>query len=204
MASPAYKVIYFDARGGGEPMRFIFAQAGVQYEDKRLAGEEWQTFKPTTPYGSLPVLEVDGKMLAGSNTIARYLAEEFGLAGSNAFENAEIDSVSGVMDDLKVNVIKFRWEKDEARKAEFKKELAETHSPRYLGILEKLVANNASGWLYGPKVTWVDLKFAALTELLVPDPELLKNFPGLIKLRDTVEKLPNIARWIEQRPVTDY
>ena len=200
----SYKLTYFNVKGRAELMRFIFAQAGVQYEDNRVAGEEWQTFKPTTPYGSLPVLEVDGKMLAGSNTIARYLAEEFGLAGSNAFENAEIDSVSGVMDDLMVNVIKFRFEKDEARKAEFQKELAETHFPRYLGILEKLVANSTSGWLYGPKLTWVDLKFAVFSGFLIPMlPELLKTFPGLAKLSDTVEKLPNIARWIEQRPVTE-
>ena len=201
----SYKLIYFNGKGRAELARFVFAQAGVQYEDKRLAGEEWQTLKPTTPYGSIPVLEVDGKMLAGSNIIARYLAEEFGLAGSNAFENAEIDSVSDMMGDLMVHVMKFRFEKDEARKAEFQKELAETHFPRFLGILEKLVANNASGWLYGPKVTWVDLKFSVLMSFLLPNlPELLKNFPGLAKLNDTVEKLPNIARWLEQRPVTEH
>ena len=100
-----------------------------------MAEEEWKKFKPTTPYGSIPVLEVDGKMLTGSNMIARYLAEEIGLAGSNAFENAEIDSVSSIMDDLMVNVFKFHFEKDEACKAKLKKEQVETHFPR-------------SGWAY--------------------------------------------------------
>ena len=69
----------------------------------------------------------------------------------------------------------------------------------------KLVANNVSRWLYDPNLTWIDLKSAVLADTLVLLlPELLKKLSGLAKLRDTVEKLPNIARWIEQRPVTEF
>lgn len=35
-------------------------------------------FVVETPYGSLPVLEVDGKMLGQSTTIARFVAVESG------------------------------------------------------------------------------------------------------------------------------
>ena len=39
----SYKLYYFNARAGGEPIRIIFAQAGVKYEDIRFEreGEEW-------------------------------------------------------------------------------------------------------------------------------------------------------------------
>jgi len=36
-----YKLYYFNARGGGEPSRIIFAQAGVKYEDIRFEDEQW-------------------------------------------------------------------------------------------------------------------------------------------------------------------
>ena len=39
-----YKLLYFNARGGGEPARIILAQAGVKYEDVRFESEEqWAT-----------------------------------------------------------------------------------------------------------------------------------------------------------------
>jgi len=37
----SYKLYYFNARAGGEPIRIIFAQAGVKYEDVRFEREEW-------------------------------------------------------------------------------------------------------------------------------------------------------------------
>ena len=45
---PAYKLYYFTARGAAEMSRFVFAQAGVEYEDVRLqfGGEEWLKMKP--------------------------------------------------------------------------------------------------------------------------------------------------------------
>ena len=97
---PTYKLYYFPAKGRAELIRWIFAQVGVPYEDKMIDGEEWAAFKPKTPYGSMPVLDIDGKLLAGSGGIARYLAEEFGLAGSNAIENCELSSLYDVMEEL--------------------------------------------------------------------------------------------------------
>ena len=43
-----YKLYYFNARGGAEPIRIIFAQAGVKYEDVRFEREQWvQEYKPS-------------------------------------------------------------------------------------------------------------------------------------------------------------
>ena len=45
---PAYKLYYFPARGGAEMIRYVFAQAGVEYEDVRVPwGEEWNKLKPS-------------------------------------------------------------------------------------------------------------------------------------------------------------
>ena len=204
---PTYKLHYFNAMGRAELIRFVFAQAGVPYEDIRLTSEQWAEFKPKTPYGQMPVLEVDGKMLAGSGPIERFLAEQYGLAGSNAFENADIASILDVVDDLGHRLMHVFYEKDEARKAELKKGLEETHIPKYLGALEKRAAanNSADGWIYGAKVTYAD--FGVYLEgaylLKVMSQNVLDNYPALKKLRESVEKLPNIAKWLKERPVTE-
>ena len=202
---PTYKLYYFPGRGRAELIRWIFAQADVPYEDKRIAGEEWAKFKPDTPYGSMPVVEIDGKRYAGSGPLARYLAEQFGLGGSNAIENLEIASISDVLDDLFMKMVTFFFEKDETRKAELKKDLGEKHLPNYLGILNKRITDNGSGWIYGQKVTYVDLKIAILGDALTKvNEQVLDAYPAVAKLRTTVETLPNIAKWIKERPVTEF
>ena len=200
---PSYKLYYFPARGRAETSRFIFKQAGVDFEDVRKGGEDWAKFKPNTPYGSMPVLEVDGKMLAGSRSIQRYLAEEFGLAGSNAWENAELDSIVDVCGDVSQCMVKVHFEKDEAKKAELGKKLTEEDFPKYLGILEKLVS--PAGWMFGGKVTYVDFVVHNLLEFVKKYPgNILDNFPALTKNYEAVEALPNIAKWLKERPESQF
>ena len=205
---PTYKLYYFPGRGRAELIRWIFVQAGVPYEDKRIAGEEWAAFKPNTPFGTMPVLDIDGKLLAGSGPIARYLAEELGLAGSNAIENCELASLYDVMDDLFAKLAGFFFEKDEARKATLKKDLDDTQLPKYLGILDKRIKDNGSseGWIYGQKLTYADLRVALVSDVVVMigGANVLDAYPDLAKLKATVEALPNIAKWIQERPKTEF
>ena len=94
----------------------------------------WEAFQPKTPYGSVPVLEVDGKFYATSGPLARYVAEQHGLAGSNALENLELASINDVMDDLFQKAVQFVYAKDETRKAQFKKDsLMSSTSQNILG-----------------------------------------------------------------------
>ena len=201
-----YKLTYFNGRGRAEIIRFIFAQAGVAYEDNRVAGEDWIKFKPSTPYGSLPVLEVDGKMLASSGVIARFLGERFGLAGSNDFENAEIASIIDAGGDLSQKLLTAHFEKDETRKAELKKEMGEVVFPKFLGIFENLINTNGTpeGWIYGSKVTYADLALYNILDWVKDIPNIFDKYPGIQKMRKSVEELPNVAKWIATRPKTEH
>ena len=49
--------------------------------------------------GQLPVLEVDGKTIGQSMTIARFLARRYNLAGKNDLEEAEADMLVDSMAD---------------------------------------------------------------------------------------------------------
>ena len=203
---PSYKLFYFNARGGAEFIRLIFAQAGVEYEDVRLQGQQWIDMKPKTPFCTIPVLEVDGKQLGGSVVIGRYLAEQFALAGDNALENAQIAAIVYSAYDLKQEVLPVWLEKDPTKKSELMKRLLEEVVPSKLIYFEQRCNTNDSGWLTG-KLTWADLFLYSLAlDWLVKmtNGKILDQFPGLGRLHRSVESLPNIAKWIKERPVTEF
>ena len=54
------------------------------------------------PFGKLPLLEVDGKQMPQSLAICRYLAKQFGLNGSNDWEDAEIDAIVDTITDFRL------------------------------------------------------------------------------------------------------
>lgn len=205
---PSYKLIYFPGRGRAEASRYVFAQAGVKYEDVRVTGEQFGKMKPNLPPpGSLPVLEEDGKQLSASGAITRYLGEKFGLAGANDWDNAQLASLADLCEDLHASVVPVFFGKDDATKAEAKKKLLEESIPKYFGGLEKRTqANNSpDGWAYGSKITYIDMKISLLVDDLSKlDPTVPKTYPALNKLTEAVKGQPNIAEWIKHRPESPF
>lgn len=54
------------------------------------------------PFGKLPVLEIDGKVLNQSMAICRYLAKKAGLVGSDDWESLLIDVAVDNINDLRL------------------------------------------------------------------------------------------------------
>ena len=171
----------------------------MQYEDRRIAKEEWGELKPKVPFGCLPILEVDGKTVGGSGPIARFVAERHGLAGSDDVENAQLAGIIDCLGDLQRAFVTMYFEKDESRKAALKKTFEED-TPKYLSLLEKHVT--ADGWLFGSKVTYADITFFNFTTVIAS--EVLDKYPGLKSVSQKVAALPNIAKWLKDRPETSF
>lgn len=53
------------------------------------------------PFGKVPILEIDGKVLNQSIAICRYLSKKCGLAGSNDWESLMIDIAVDNINDLR-------------------------------------------------------------------------------------------------------
>ncbi|MCP9265871.1 Glutathione S-transferase 1 [Dirofilaria immitis] len=106
-----YKLIYFNGRGRAEVIRLLFAQANVRYEDIRITREEWSTLKPKTPYGHVPLLNVNDRTLAESHAIEKYLARKFGLLGEDEWEAAKIDEIILNLEDLMRKLLPWIHEK---------------------------------------------------------------------------------------------
>ncbi|KAK7791572.1 hypothetical protein R5R35_002862 [Gryllus longicercus] len=200
--APKYKVTYFNLMALGEPIRYILSQGGVEFEDDRIEKEEWPTHKKDTPYGQMPVLEVEGKKAHQSTSICRYLGKEFGLAGENNWESLQIDATADTLVDLRI-AIKDALRADEATKVQKKEKLMKETIPFYLTRLDKQVEENG-GYFVNKKLSWADLYFAAFAEVCIGilETDFVADYPNLKSLVDKVWNLPNIKTWRAKRPKT--
>jgi glutathione S-transferase len=102
---PKLKLTYFDFHGGrGEPARLALAMGGIPFDDDRVPPSEWERRKPNTPFGALPVLEVDGQTLAQSNAINRYVGKLTDLYPTDAWQAALCDEVMEAVEDISTKI----------------------------------------------------------------------------------------------------
>ncbi|XP_052781150.1 probable glutathione S-transferase 9 isoform X2 [Mya arenaria] len=204
-----YKLIYFDVRGRGEVARMLFTVAGVSFEDKRVPVDavEWDEMKSKMPQHVLPVLEVDGKQLSQSLTICRYLAREFHLCGKTAWEQAKVEEIVDTMEDLRLEVAKWIYEKNETKKNEISEHLKEQVYPKFAKILETSLRgneenDNSSGYLVGENLTLADLSvFETLTFPLTIHPSILDDHIELQQHRHRIKTHKRLSDYISNRPL---
>ncbi|CAB3399268.1 unnamed protein product [Caenorhabditis bovis] len=200
-----YKLVYFNMMGRAEPARLIFAYAGVKYKDERIEKAAWPEIKPTTPHGQLPVLHVDGKQLAQSRTIERYLAKTFGLAGDNDWDAAKMDELVACVEDFLIQIQPWFKEQDNAKKVEIFKELIETTIIPFITAFEALLQANGTGYFIGDKLSYADLAIFHIfwfmnTKIL---PGALRKYPSLNEFVEKIATIDSIKNWIATRPKTE-
>ncbi|XP_003703954.2 uncharacterized protein LOC100881165 [Megachile rotundata] len=202
---PSYKLIYFNARGRAEHIRYIFAYAGIDYVDERISKERWPELKKSMPYGMLPVLEIDGKPISQSNAVARYLARKHNLTGRDEWEAMQCDVLVDTLGDLKQFISQYRTEEDLFKKEEKKAKLLKETIPFYLNKFEKTVGENG-GYAVGSTTTWADFVFAVALENFenIFGTTALENYPGLRALKKRVHEIPAIVDWLAKRPNTEF
>ena len=130
------RLTYFNLRARGEPCRLLLAYGGVKYEDTRIPyppDVQWTRMKPKTDFGQLPILNWDGVEICQSMACARFIAREVGLAGKNSMEQAQVDEIVDIIQDLYNAWLKFFLAKDQAALKNFH----DVTLPTNLGMLEK-------------------------------------------------------------------
>ncbi|XP_049803137.1 glutathione S-transferase-like [Schistocerca nitens] len=202
--APKCKLTYFALMGLGEPIRFLLSYGKMDFEDIRYEFEQWPPVKTSTPYGKLPLLEIDGKKMHQSTAICRYLGKKLGLAGENDWESAEIDMAVDTITDFRLKLSDYYWEPDEAIKQKKKETVFNETLPFYLERLNEQVKENG-GYLAAGKLTWGDIFFAALCDYMncVAQFDITKDYPNLASLKKKISELPAIKEWISKRPVTN-
>ncbi|KAI1711872.1 putative glutathione S-transferase 8 [Ditylenchus destructor] len=198
-----YRLRYFDIRGLGEPIRMIFHYAQVPFEDVRISQDEWSDLKSSTRYGKLPELEVEGKKLAESMSIARFLGNKFGLGGSDEWQKQKIDEISDIQKDLAHELSSFigtALGMREGDKKALRKELYLPTIRRYLPTYVRMLDESGSGFLISSGPTWVDFFVEEyLTTLNNVDPKLFKKYPKLAEYVERVQHLPQLRSYMSTR-----
>lgn len=199
MAKP--KLTYFDAPvSRGEECRLALHVAGVEFEDHRLTRDAWMALKPTTPYGSVPILELPGRpALAHSNAILVYVGQEHGIHPADAFEAARHLGMMEYAEELRAHVSPtMRIKDDEAKKAA-RVELAANYLPTWGANVEKQIGEGP--FFAGAKLHVVDLKLFMVVGWFrggaldhIPR-TVLAPFPKLNRLVDAVGGDPRVKAW---------
>ncbi|CAG9539663.1 unnamed protein product [Cercopithifilaria johnstoni] len=196
-----FKLIYFNGRGRAEVIRLLFAQADVSYEDIRINRTEWPALKSKTPYGHIPILYVNDKVLAESHAIERYLARKFGLLGTNEWEAAKIDEIICNLEDVWQKMQSWLHEGNATEKDEmFKKLVKETIAP-FMQRYEQFLLNSRSPYFVGNKISLADI---AVFNMLNYFQELRTHYPKLAEFADKIGQMPRIKAWIDKRPNTNF
>ena len=203
----SYTLIYFNGRGRAEITRILFKEAGVNFVDKRVEGKDWPAYKPQTPFGQMPVLEVNGKQIAESGAIERYVARVTNAYGASAWESAQVDQTCEALHDTFGPLMATFGIKDAEEKKTKTAAFFADHYPGWTAKLEKLLESNngGNGYFVGTGVTLADIHFfVAYDNVLRQNAAGLDRFPKLKALHARVGARPNIAAWIRARPDTPF
>lgn len=195
------KLTYFDAPvSRGEECRLALHIAGVDFEDNRLKREEWLALKPSTPFGSVPILDLPGRpTLADSNAILVFLGRQHGLHPKDDFEAARHESVMSYVEVLRANVTPTMRMDDPAQKKAAREALAATYLPTWGANVEKQIGDGP--FFGGAAIQVVDLKLHMTVRWFrggaldhIPT-TILAAYPKLNRLSDAVADHPRVKEW---------
>lgn len=195
------RLTYFDAAvSRGEECRLAFALAGVDFDDHRISREQWAALKPQTPFGGLPVLDLEGEApIAQSNAILVYIGRRWGVHPADLAEAARHEAILAHVEDLRAAVAPSARLTDEAAKKAAREQLAATTLPTWAAQVERQIGDGP--FLSGAKAHVADIKLSVAARAYrrgvldhIPA-TVFDAYPKFIRLCDAVENLPAVKAW---------
>uniref|UniRef100_A0AC34GBM3 GST N-terminal domain-containing protein n=1 Tax=Panagrolaimus sp. ES5 TaxID=591445 RepID=A0AC34GBM3_9BILA len=105
---PQFKLISFCQRDLAEMCRLIFVYAKIPYDNLTVYDIGYdKIITEIDPKMHGPLLDWNGKKIYGTDAIARMLAKMYGLAGQGIFEQAQADTIIGIVENLSHAIIEY-------------------------------------------------------------------------------------------------
>ncbi|MDB4960518.1 MAG: hypothetical protein JWP01_517 [Myxococcales bacterium] len=195
------RLTYFDLSGSrGEECRLALHLAGIDFEDHRLSRAEWAALKPTTPFGSVPVLELPGKPpLAQSNAILVLIGRRHGLHPADDFEAARHEALMAHVEDLRHMLSPTLRIKDEDQKRAVRQELASGYLPAWAAATENQLGEGP--FVAGSTLQVVDLKLYMVVRWIATGTidhipaSVFDAYPKLQRLYQAVPAHEGVRAW---------
>uniref|UniRef100_A0AC34GDF7 Glutathione S-transferase n=1 Tax=Panagrolaimus sp. ES5 TaxID=591445 RepID=A0AC34GDF7_9BILA len=169
--NPQFRFISFCQRDLAEMCRLIFVYAKIPFENLTVHDIEFD--KITAEVGPKmygPMLDWNGKLVHGTDAIARMLAKMYGLAGMGIFEQAQADTIVGIVQNLSHAVIQYTKGTFGFESFNQEKVYKETFEPgvkKYFEMLEKYASlGPQDGFFFSSGVTYADFAVANIFELI--------------------------------------
>jgi glutathione S-transferase len=202
------KLTYFDFHGGrGEPARLALSMGGIAFEDDRVPFADWERRKEDTPFGALPVLEVDGQTIAQSNAINRYVGKLVDLYPSDPWQAALCDEAMEAMEDIISEIVPTLFLPEEEKKTR-RKALVEGPIPFYLTRLQQRLEAHGGQYFAADRLSVADLKVAMLIRQLksgaldyVPTDLPDRIAPKLVEHYERVKSDPGVKAYYSKHGV---
>ena len=199
-----YTVNYFDmAASRGEEIRLAFAIAGVPFHDNRISRAAFAEMKPNLPFGTLPILEVEGRgAFFQTNAILRLIGRKHGLYPADAWDAARHDAAMEAVEDLRTRIgVTIRMADPQAVAETRRRILADVLPPWGRGI-EALIGDGP--FVGGASPGLADIKLHVLHKWIcsgildhIPA-DTLDRFPRLTRAAVAVAAWPAVVAWSER------
>ncbi|KAF0719925.1 Aste57867_681 [Aphanomyces stellatus] len=210
MSFPTLKVTYFDVPGRAEMMRLALTIGDVPFEDERLTREAWTAFKPSAPFKQIPLLTVDGQVLAQSSAITRYAGILAGLYPTdNHLDACRVDEIVAFGEDVFMTILPTLFEQDADKKKAMREELAATKLPEMLAMLEARLAGASKGPWFLSTISLADLAVYTMVGMFksgwldnIPL-DICDKYSKIMSICEAVSTHPKVAAWNEAHKKTD-
>ncbi len=189
---------YFDFDGSrGLECRLALSAAGATFEDIRITRPEWAALKPTVAFGALPVLTHDGRMLAQSNAILRYIGTGNAMHPTERWAAAEHDAIMQSVEDLRQKVPGSKEMSEEDKRSK-REEFAAGWLAQWARTLDDRIAGP---FLEGEALNVADIKVYTILRAYLSGgydhipASTFDAYPKLLALYAAVDAHPAIKAW---------
>ncbi len=195
------RVTYFDFAGSrGEEVRLALTIAGLAFDDNRIDHETFGKLKSELPFGSLPILEVEGHGVIGqTNAILRLIGRQHGLHPSEPFEAARHDALMDAAEDLRHRISPSMRMQNAVDKKAARQQLAGDYIPQWARCVERQIGEGPFVGGEGPSV--VDIKLYMVRKWIssggvddIPQ-DIFDPYPKLNAIATGIKTHPAIMAW---------